>query len=92
MSKARLTAKKRKKDPTAPKTPASAYILFGQKERLRMLEGNPHPDIIHEARTVSDAWLKMTDEEKAPYEAKAQEDKARYDRELAVWKANQPAR
>lgn len=74
--------KRAKKDPNAPKGPRNAYILFCQDERPAVAEdGFAGKDILSE---LSNRWRQMKAEKDSrveEYEARAQEDKERYEKE-----------
>jgi hypothetical protein len=89
--------KKKKKVNDRPKRPLSAYNLFFQSERdkiLRsvpeMMEGKPrrsHGKIgfAQLARAIAERWNSIHELERRYYDGKAAEDKIRYARELEEW-------
>jgi len=79
--------KRKKKDPNAPKRPLSAFFLFCQDERPAVKAIYPNYSVGEAAKELGERWNKVSAETKAKYEAKAQGDKGRYDKELANYKS-----
>ncbi|KAF4749051.1 hypothetical protein FOZ62_007749 [Perkinsus olseni] len=81
-------ATKAKKDDGKPKVKRalSAYFIFMQKNRQKIMEENglQSRDIGDIAKKTGEAWKAMSEEEKAPYTKLADEDKQRYEREKAA--------
>eukprot|EP00741_Cyanophora_paradoxa_P014565 tig00020806_g14045.t1 len=75
------------KDPNAPKKPTNAYNYFSADKRESIKAENPGASFGEIGKLTGDKWKGMTAEEKAPYEAKAAADKARYEREMASYKS-----
>lgn len=78
--------KKKKKDPNAPKRPLSAFFLYCADERPAVKAIYPNYSVGEAAKELGERWNKVSGEVKAKYEAKAQQDKQRYDREVAIYK------
>ncbi|XP_038875553.1 high mobility group B protein 7 [Benincasa hispida] len=79
------TAKKGKKDkdPNAPKRPPTAFFIFMDDFRKSYKEANPDSKGVKEvAKEGGEKWKSMTDEEKKPYQDKAAELKAEYEKAL----------
>ena len=71
--------------PLRPKGACSAYIFFSRDMRHKLKEdGDSIADL---ARKIGDAWGKLSDKEKAPYQKQADADKVRAQKELAKYKA-----
>ncbi|EAN88319.1 High mobility group protein TDP1 [Trypanosoma cruzi] len=68
------------KDENAPKRSMSAYFFFVSDFRKK------HPDlsVTETSKAAGAAWKELSDEMKKPYEAMAQKDKERYQREMAA--------
>lgn len=79
---------KAKKDPNAPKRPLSAFIFFSQDKREEIIRKNPElkSKLAEVGKMVGEAWGKLSDAQKKPYETKAVADKARYEREMLAYK------
>ncbi|KAL2938991.1 High mobility group B protein 7 [Bienertia sinuspersici] len=85
-------SKKRKlskvKDPNMPKRPMGAYFVF--MEEFRKVYKEEHPDskgVKEVAKEAGARWKAMTDEEKKPYQDKAAELKAEYEKAMEAYNA-----
>lgn len=74
--------KRAKKDPSAPKRPRSAYILFCTEHRPIMKEENPSLKPSELMRRLGEKWKTMSEEDKQPYGHKARDDKERFDSQM----------
>ncbi|KAG2185786.1 hypothetical protein INT43_002223 [Umbelopsis isabellina] len=72
-----------KKDPNAPKRGLSAYMFFSQELRQKVKEDNPEASFGQIGKILGDKWKEMDDSDKAPFAAKAEADKKRYEKEKA---------
>jgi len=76
------------KDPNKPKRPQSAYFLFladfREKNRSKFQHDGGHKDLI---RAAGEAWNKLSEGEKAPYQRKNEEEKAKYEKAMANYAA-----
>ena len=79
--------RKKKKDPNAPKRPLSAFFLFCQDERPAVKAVYPNYSVGEAAKELGERWNKVSADVKAKYEAKAAQDKTRYDKDLANYKS-----
>ncbi|KAI9244976.1 Nhp6bp [Phascolomyces articulosus] len=70
-----------KKDKSGPKRGLSAYMFFSQENRAQVKEENPDASFGTIGKLLGDKWKNMTDDDKAPYVAKAVADKERYENE-----------
>jgi len=90
-----------------PKRSLSAYNLFFQSERKKLLKALPKREsrggktprnshgkmgFAEMARIISSRWKKISEEEKAPFDAMAKQDRLRYQREMLCWKRQQEMR
>ena len=73
---------KKKKDPNAPKRPLSAFFLFCADERAGVKAINPSFSVGDVAKHLGERWNKVSADQKSKYEARAQQDKQRYEREM----------
>ena len=80
-------AKRAKKDPNAPKRALSAYMFFSAAKRAEIMEANPDFGVTDVAKALGERWKTVSDEEKAVYQQQADEDKARYERDMAAYTA-----
>lgn len=80
--------KRAKKDASAPKRGLSAYFLWmNAVGRGLAKEADADIDIKEVSRRCGTMWKEMDAEAKAEWEEKAKADKARYDKEMAEYKA-----
>ncbi|KAI8982413.1 high mobility group box domain-containing protein [Mycotypha africana] len=70
-----------KKDPNAPKRGLSAYMFFSQEKRAEVKAENPEASFGQIGKILGEKWKAMSDEEKKPYNDKAEADKKRYEAE-----------
>jgi len=73
---------KKKKDPNAPKRPLSAFFLFCADERAAVKSANPSYSVGDVAKHLGERWNKVTADVKSKYEARASQDKGRYEKEM----------
>ena len=78
--------KRKKKDPNAPKRPLSAFFLFCHDERPAVKAIYPNHSVGEVAKELGERWNKVTPEVKSKYEAKAQTEKGRYEKEVTIYK------
>ena len=76
---------KPEKDINAPKRNMSAYLLYQNSNRERFKMENPGMTFGQLAKYTSHMYKNLTAEEKATWEARAQQDKARYDAEITAY-------
>ena len=76
---------KTERDPNAPKRNMSAYLLFQNAMRNQYKRENPGMTFGQLAKYTSHMYRNLTDEEKQTWVARAEQDKARYDSQLAVY-------
>ncbi|KAI7875292.1 hypothetical protein K492DRAFT_136696 [Lichtheimia hyalospora FSU 10163] len=77
---------KGEKKKTGPKRSLSAYMFFSQANRQKVKDENPDASFGEIGKLLGAKWSKMSEDEKKPYIAKAEEDKKRYEAEKAVSK------
>ncbi|CAM9249195.1 unnamed protein product [Ectocarpus fasciculatus] len=83
--------RKAKKDPNKPKGASSAFMQFSQKERAVVKEENPDMKVTEISKVLGARWREMDDNDKAPFQKKADKDKARYQKEMAAYNAKKAA-
>ena len=76
---------KPEKDINAPKRNMSAYLLYQNSNRERFKLDNPGMTFGQLAKYTSHMYKNLTPEEKATWDARSQQDKARYDAEIAAY-------
>lgn len=72
-----------KKERTGPKRPLTAYMYFCQENRDVVKTENPKMNGKEITTELGVRWKALTEEQKAPYEAKQSTDKTRYESEKA---------
>lgn len=75
----------RGKDPLAPKPNKTPFNFFSVDARHKAKESFPELAQSEITKKVGEMWQKATDEEKAPYIAMSNQDKARYQSELEAY-------
>jgi len=88
-----------------PKRALSAYNIFFQKERQRILDETPEPTngkkprrshgkigFAPLARMIAAKWKSIDEHTKAEYKHLATQEKARYNQEMQIWKSKQHQR
>jgi hypothetical protein len=78
---------KRERDPNAPKRCMSAYLLYQNAMREQFKRENPGMTFGQLAKYTSHMYKNLTPDEKATWDSRAAQDKARYDAELATYVA-----
>ncbi|PVU99807.1 hypothetical protein BB559_000400 [Furculomyces boomerangus] len=78
---------RKKKDENAPKRCLSAYMFFSQEYRGKVKKENPAATFGELGKILGEMWKSMTDEQKKPFNLKAEKDKKRYETEKANYQA-----
>ncbi|KAK9687745.1 High mobility group [Basidiobolus ranarum] len=79
--------KKKQKNPAAPKHPMSGFLFYLSAIRPQVAEQYPGSTVGPISKIIAHQWNLMAPEERAPWDQKAAEDKARYAREMEVYLA-----
>jgi len=74
------------KDPNAPKRALSAFFWFCNDERPKVKGANPDFGIGDVAKVLGRQWSEAKADVKRKYEAMAERDKARYEKEMTAYK------
>lgn len=84
----KVRGKKRKhtKDPNAPKRSLSAFFWFCNDERGKVKAANPLYGVGDIAKELGRRWAMADSTMKSKYDAMAEKDKARYEREMTEYK------
>jgi len=77
---------KPERDANAPKRNMSAYLLYQNAMRDQFKRENPGMTFGQLAKFTSHMYKNLTPEERATWEARAQQDKARYNAEIAAYR------
>lgn len=75
------------KDPNKPKRALSAFFYYANDERAKVRAANPDFSVGEVAKELGRQWTELTETEKHKYEKLAEADRARYGREMSVYKA-----
>ncbi|VDB96025.1 unnamed protein product [Peniophora sp. CBMAI 1063] len=78
---------RRKKDRNAPRRGLSAYMFFSQDHREQMKRDHPEASFGELGNLLGEKWRSLNDEERNPYLRTAEQDKARYERELREYRS-----
>ena len=73
-----------KKDPEKPKGAKSAYNIFLQENKEEM-KGDGAFSLKEFSRSCAEKWKSMSEDEKKPFQQKAEEDKERYKQEMSSY-------
>jgi len=84
---AKAAGEKKRKDPNAPKGALTAYIIFSNAKRDQVKKENPDIKFGEVAKKISEMWKNISASDKAKFDKAAQEDKKRYEREMADYNA-----
>lgn len=76
---------RKKKDPNAPKRSLSAYMFFANDNRDIVRAENPGITFGQVGKLLGEKWKELTDEDKVPYQTKADADKKRYEVDKAEY-------
>ncbi|KAI9318769.1 high mobility group box domain-containing protein [Dichotomocladium elegans] len=74
--------KKRLKNPTAPKHPMSGFLFYSTSVRAEIAASMQKASVGDISKVIASRWRRMSANERAPWNRKAEEDKARYAREM----------
>lgn len=77
--------RRRAKDPEQPKRGTTAYIAFAASRRPALNDVEPKLSFTEIAKVLGEEWRKLSDEEKAPFEKIASDDKLRYAEEKEAY-------
>mmetsp|Transcript_9851 Transcript_9851/g.12474 ORF Transcript_9851/g.12474 Transcript_9851/m.12474 type:complete len:198 (-) Transcript_9851:39-632(-) len=74
------------KDPNAPKRARGSYVLFTGDYRPKILQENPGIKFVDLGRVLGEKWRNLGPEEKKKYDLMSQQDKMRFEAEMATYK------
>ncbi|XP_050733549.1 high mobility group protein DSP1-like [Eriocheir sinensis] len=75
------------KDPNKPKRALSAFFFYANDERASVRAANPDFSVGEVAKELGRQWNELGETEKLKYEKLAEADRARYDRDMTVYRA-----
>ena len=64
----------------------SGFMWYAQDKRPKIKGENPGATVGEIAKKLGEEWGRMTDDQKAPYNAKQKKDRERYEREMAAYR------
>ncbi|KAL7533563.1 hypothetical protein ACHAXR_009261, partial [Thalassiosira sp. AJA248-18] len=77
-----------KKDPNAPKGVPGSFIFYQNEIRCKVLAENPKTTFGEASVIMGQRWKALSEEERRPYHAMRDNDKQRYEKEMAVYDAS----
>lgn len=83
--------RKAKKDPNAPKKPCGAYMFFCKETRESVKEEHPDWSVTQIGKRLGELWKLVDEDDKKKFFELAEEDKARYQRDIAKYNASKAA-
>lgn len=81
--------KKKKKDPNEPKRGMSAFMFFSNAKRAEVKEENPGIAFGEVGKKLGEMWKALDSEGRKTFDQQAVKDKARYEKEIAAYRAKQ---
>lgn len=87
-SSSSVIKKRRKRTPrdaSAPKRSSGAYVFFTNYMRPIIWKQQPNLKFVELGKVLGQKWRALSKEDRAPYEKLAEEDKARYQREIKAY-------
>jgi hypothetical protein len=85
-SKNKRKKQKKVKDPNAPKKALSAYMFFAADCRPKLKSNEPSLKPTEVLKRIGEEWGKLSEDQKKPYNKKADEDKVRFQKQTAAYK------
>ncbi|KAG8434818.1 hypothetical protein GDO86_012971 [Hymenochirus boettgeri] len=79
---------KKHKDPSAPKRPMSAYMLWLNASREKIKSENPGISITDLSKKAGEIWKSMNREKKEEWDRRAEEAKRDYEKAMKEYKSN----
>jgi len=80
---------KKERDPNKPKRALSAFFYYAAEERPTVRGINPDFSVGEVAKELGRKWNELKDEEKAPFEKLAEEDRARYESDMKIYRSGE---
>eukprot|EP00053_Salpingoeca_punica_P008914 m.79620 g.79620 ORF g.79620 m.79620 type:complete len:218 (+) comp14802_c0_seq2:2085-2738(+) len=73
---------RRKRDPSKPTGPMSAYLFFSQALRAKLKEQDPKLSMAEMTRRIGEKWRVLDEDGRRPFQELAEKDRLRYKREM----------
>ena len=87
LSNSSSNKKSKENRPSAePKKPLSGFMFFSTQFSKMIRDRNPDLKTTEISKIVGENWNKLSNEQKQPFENKANQDRLRYDKELKLMK------
>lgn len=80
-------ARHEKKPDNYPKAALSAYIMFGNDQRAKILKENPSLKITEVSKKIGDLWKNASQTTKEQYSKRAESEKKRFEKEMTAYTA-----
>mmetsp|Transcript_19900 Transcript_19900/g.41881 ORF Transcript_19900/g.41881 Transcript_19900/m.41881 type:complete len:368 (-) Transcript_19900:188-1291(-) len=82
---------KKNKDPNAPKRARGSYVFFTLDERPKIVKETPEMKFTEMGHVMGERWRALSAEDKKKYEDLANDDKKRFNEEMAAYNAQKLA-
>ena len=86
------SSKKKRRDPSAPKRSSNAYMIFCKEQRSVLKVEEPHLAFGRLGQRLGEMWRDMSNDEKQPYEERANVDRQRYKTQMTAYQSDQMRR
>jgi len=77
---------KKRRDPNAPKQPLTAFFIYSSEERQKVKDDNPTFSVVEVAKELGRRWNEISAELKQTFHQRADEERQKYDLEMAQYK------
>lgn len=84
--------KRSRKDPSAPKRPMSAFLMFAQGRRAELRAKNPELKNTEVSQILGEMWRNLSAEDRRPFVEREKADREVYKVKSAEWKEESEAR
>jgi HMG (high mobility group) box len=84
--------KRARKDPSAPKRPMSAFLMFAQGRRAELRTKNPDLKNTEVSQILGEMWRNLSEEDRRPFVEREKADREVYKVKSAEWKEESEAR
>ena len=81
-----IPSKRKRKDPSAPRRPMSAFLLYSQKKRKEVKDAHPDLKNTDLSRMLGVRWKSASDEERLPFIEREKNERDVYNRDIAEWR------
>ncbi|GAX22157.1 high mobility group protein B4 [Fistulifera solaris] len=82
----KVSSRRQKKDPAAPRRPMSAFLFFSVGKRKELSEKNPDMKNTGISRILGQMWRSLTDNERRPFVQKEKDEREKYTAAMKAWK------